>query len=174
MKPRYCRFTFSRCLVAIRESRVGQLTLLLAAVLLLASPVMAQQSSSSSRIALRIIVVDAIQQADQICRRLSKGEDFAALATENSTDATNQQGGLMGKVDPSTLRPELRDALKHLNPAKRVPLSSFSSGGYAILKILFPSEWRNSPRSQERSKSLWMGKFRRKTKLRQYSICCRE
>src|SRR6516225_9764138 len=132
---------------------------------------MAQQSSSSSRIALRIIVVDAIQQADQICRRLSKGEDFAALATENSTDATNQQGGLMGKVDPSTLRPELRDALKHLNPAKRVPLSSFSSGGYAILKILFPSEWRNSPRSQERSKSLWMGKFRRKTKLRQYSIC---
>ena len=140
MKLRCCRFTFFRCLVVIRESRVRQLTLLLAAVFLLASPAMAQQSSSSSRITLRIIVVDSIQQADQICRRLSKGEDFAALASENSTDATNQQGGLMGKVDPSTLRPELRDALKHLKPGQTSAPIQLSSGGYAILKILFPSE----------------------------------
>jgi len=91
-------------------------------------------------VALRIIEVDSIQQADEVVRRLKNGEDFAALAAEKSTDATSQRGGLMGKVDPAMLRPELRDALKKLKPGQVSGPIKLSSGGYAILEVLSPSE----------------------------------
>ena len=52
----------------------------------------------------------------QILENLKKGEDFAALAKQKSTDATADDGGYMGKVDPATLRPELREALKGVRP----------------------------------------------------------
>jgi tetratricopeptide (TPR) repeat protein len=99
-----------------------------------------EKPASGGRVALRIIVVDSAQQADQILARLKKGEEFAALAAEKSTDSTSQDGGLMGKVDPATLRTELRDALKALKPGQTSAPIKLSSGGYAILKMLSVSE----------------------------------
>jgi tetratricopeptide (TPR) repeat protein len=84
---------------------------------------------------LRIIVVDSSAKADRILQRLKSGEDFAALARELSIDPTSSDGGYMGRVDPSALRSELRDAVKgvaagQLTNVMRVP------SGYAILKVL--------------------------------------
>lgn len=45
----------------------------------------------------------------------------------------------MGRVDPATLRPELRDAIKGLSPGE-VTKIVHSSSGYAILKVLSPAE----------------------------------
>ena len=64
---------------------------------------------------LRIIVVDSSTKADHLLQRLKAGEDFATLARELSIDPTASDGGYMGRVDPSTLRSELRNALKKKN-----------------------------------------------------------
>jgi FG-GAP-like repeat/ASPIC and UnbV/PPIC-type PPIASE domain len=110
----------------------------------LSRPILAQ-NTSTERVALRIIIVDSTQQAEEILRRLKNGDDFAALAKEKSTDATAAQGGLMGKLDPATLRPELRDALKDLTPGQTSGAIKLSSGGYAILRLLSESESANIP-----------------------------
>jgi tetratricopeptide (TPR) repeat protein len=84
---------------------------------------------------VRIIVVDSSSQADRVLQRLKSGEDFAALAKEVSTDPTSSEGGYMGQVDPSTLRSELREALKGLAPGQVTGVIHLPSG-YAILKVL--------------------------------------
>src|ERR1700677_5228701 len=115
-------------IVQRRTSSVQFLSILVVAISICVFPSVAQQSTPpASRIALRIIVVDSIQQADQILERLKKGESFAALAAEKSTDATGQNGGLMGKVDVKVLRSELREALKVLKPGDiRKPIKLLS------------------------------------------------
>ena len=48
--------------------------------------------------------------------RLKAGADFAVLAREKSVDPTSTDGGFLGKIDPASLRAELRDALRAVNP----------------------------------------------------------
>lgn len=95
----------------------------------------ALRSQASSSVPLRIIVVPTAQQAQTILDRLRKGEDFAALARQSSTDPTANQGGYVGTVDPANLRPELRDGLKGLAPGDLTNIIQIPAG-YAILKIL--------------------------------------
>ena len=129
-----------------RRAFSAQFLSILVAVSICVFPSSAQQPApSASRVALRIIVVDSIQQADQVLERLKKGEGFAALAAETSTDATGQNGGLMGKVDAKTLRSELREALKVLKPGDTSKPIRLLSGGYAILNVLSASESAKIP-----------------------------
>jgi len=86
-------------------------------------------------VAVRVIVVDAADEAARILHQLQSGADFAALARDKSTDATSADGGLLGRVDPATLRPELRDALHDLRPGELSRIVKLPSG-YAILKIV--------------------------------------
>lgn len=88
---------------------------------------------------LRIIVVESESQAEGVLRRLRNGEDFAQLAKAVSIDPTASDGGYMGAIDPSTLRSELRDALKGLT-AGQITGVIHTHSGYAILKIIPPSE----------------------------------
>lgn len=81
---------------------------------------------------MRIIVVDAADEAAGILQQLKAGADFAALARQKSTDATAVDGGLLGQVDPATLRPELRDALQGY--AARGPLAR----GQATVRLCHP------------------------------------
>ena len=74
-------------------------------------------------------------EALQILGRLRYGEDFAALAREKSTGATAADGGSMGKVDPATLRRELREALQGVGPGQ-VSAPVEIPSGYAILKVV--------------------------------------
>src|SRR5882672_6761975 len=68
------------------------------------------QNEPSRSVGVQIIVVGSEAEARQILDRLHKGEDFAKLAREKSTDPTAADGGDMGKVDPETLNIALRDA----------------------------------------------------------------
>jgi hypothetical protein len=95
--------------------------------------------SSAASVDLRIIVVDSSEEAEKVLQRLKSGEDFAALAKKLSIDPTASDGGDMGRVDPSSLRAELRDALKGLVPGQTTSVIHIPSG-YAILKVLPASE----------------------------------
>ena len=88
---------------------------------------------------LRLIVVNSESDAAKILEQLRAGADFAVLAREKSVDATSEDGGLLGKVDPSTLRAELRAALHGLGPGQLSAVFRIPSG-YAILKVLPESE----------------------------------
>jgi len=83
---------------------------------------------------IRLIVVSSQTQAEQLMQRLQNGEDFAALAHQNSIDPSAGDGGLLSGVDPKTLRTELRDALQGAVPGQiKGPVKI--STGYAILKV---------------------------------------
>jgi tetratricopeptide (TPR) repeat protein len=97
------------------------------------------QSTPALSTGLSIIVVGSADEAEQILERLKKGEDFAALAKQKSTDSTAADGGYMGKVDPATLRPELREALTGIVPGQISGVIKLPTG-YAIVKVLSPSD----------------------------------
>jgi tetratricopeptide (TPR) repeat protein len=97
------------------------------------------QDEAPAAVALRIIVVNSAAEAQTILARLKQGEDFAALAKEKSIDATSVEGGDMGKVDPATLRSELRDALRGSAPGQITGIIKLPSG-YSILKIQSTTE----------------------------------
>jgi tetratricopeptide (TPR) repeat protein len=90
---------------------------------------------------LRIIVVNTANQARQILDQLIKGEDFAVLAKEKSTDPTADSGGYMGTVDPATLRSELKEALTGVGREQLSAIAHIPEG-YAILKVLSSSDVR--------------------------------
>lgn len=93
------------------------------------------QAESSNETYLQIIVVSSHSEALDILDRLHKGEDFATIAKSRSIDSTADSGGLMGRVDPERLRPELRAALTDLAPGQ-VSQPIQTTLGYAILKRL--------------------------------------
>jgi tetratricopeptide (TPR) repeat protein len=88
---------------------------------------------------VRLIVLDSAGEAERILKQLQNGADFAVLAREKSTDATAVDGGYLGKIDPASLRPELRDALQGLRPGEISRVIKLPSG-YAIAKVLADSE----------------------------------
>ncbi len=97
------------------------------------------QNTPAPNTGLQIIVASSAEQAQQILDRLKNGEDFAALAKEKSVDATAEDGGYMGQVDPATLRRELREALKGIAPGKTTGVIKVPTG-FAILKVLLPND----------------------------------
>ena len=84
---------------------------------------------------LQVVVVDSPGKAQQILERLQKGEDFAAIAKSESIDPSAAEGGYLEPVDPRTLRPELREALKGIRPGQTTSIVAVPSG-YVILKLL--------------------------------------
>jgi len=89
---------------------------------------------TSHEVTLRIIVVSSEEQAQHVLEELNQGKDFATVAKTDSIDSTAGDGGYMGSVALSGLRPELRDGLAGLSPGQisaviRSPL------GFAILKV---------------------------------------
>src|ERR1700733_3115488 len=124
-------------IAALRDTALKALVFSLLILHPLNGLVLAQDSSKVEE--LRIIVVDSAAKADQVLQRLKSGEDFASLAREVSIDPTSSDGGSMGRIDASSLRTELRNALKGIAPRQitgvvRVP------AGYAILKVLSPGD----------------------------------
>jgi parvulin-like peptidyl-prolyl isomerase len=71
---------------------------------------------ATAQVAFRIIVVSSAEKAEELAGRVTKGEDFAALARAESVDPSAPQGGLVGPIPLSDLREELRDALLSLRP----------------------------------------------------------
>jgi FG-GAP-like repeat/ASPIC and UnbV/PPIC-type PPIASE domain len=88
---------------------------------------------------IRVIVVASASQARAILDQLKLGQDFAEIAKGMSTDPTAADGGYMGRPDPATLCPELRDTLKGVSAGQFTGIVQVP-GGYAILKVLPESE----------------------------------
>jgi len=81
-----------------------------------------------------IIVTPTQQRAEAVLTQLRAGWDFAVLAKENSLDSTADAGGYFGRLGPSQLQPQLRDALAGLHPGDYSPVLQTPSG-FAILTI---------------------------------------
>src|SRR3954466_6852053 len=98
------------------------------------------QELTSTAIPIRILVLNSAAEAARVRAEIEKGADFAVLAREKSVDATSLDGGLLGKVDPSTLREELRTALRGLAPGQISPVFRMPSG-FAVVKVLAAGEF---------------------------------
>ena len=90
-------------------------------------------------ITIRIIVVGTAEDAHRVVDQLKRGENFVALAKKVSLDPTADDGGLLGRMAVSGLRPELRDALRgvavgELSAVIRLPT------GFAVLKVVPDAE----------------------------------
>ena len=105
------------------------------------------QEQTSTAIPLRLLVLNSAEEAARVRVELEKGADFAVLAREKSVDATSLDGGLLGKVDPSTLREEIRTALRGLATGQISPVFRIPSG-FAIVKVLAPDELAGIAESQ--------------------------
>ena len=125
---------------------------MVAAALSLAFLAFATPDSASSP-HLRIIVVDSPDRAIQILAALKRGEDFAALARQNSSDPSADEGGDLGAIRAEDLRAELRDAVQQLRPGQVSQVVKIPTG-YAILQLVpektSPSTWptKDEPTSQ--------------------------
>jgi hypothetical protein len=97
------------------------------------------QDATTNTMGVRLIIVDSARKAGRILERLNSGEDFGVLAREESMDPTAINGGILERLDIAILQPELRDALKGLEPGRLSHVVKIPSG-YAILKFLSPSE----------------------------------
>jgi tetratricopeptide (TPR) repeat protein len=97
------------------------------------------QEAPPVKIPLRLIVVNSADEAGKLLRQLQDGADFAVLAREKSIDATSIDGGLLGSIDPASLRGELRAAVQNVAPGGLSAITRLPSG-FAIVKVLRPDE----------------------------------
>ena len=116
------------------HSKAGQ-ALLIATALSVTFLTFSSAGHAAGGLHLRIIVVDSQQTAIQILAALDRGEDFATLAKQNSSDPSADEGGELGTVRAEDLRAELRDALQQLRPGQISPIVKIPTG-YAILQVL--------------------------------------
>jgi hypothetical protein len=88
---------------------------------------------------LRVIVVASAVEAERVIAQVRQGADFATLAAAVSQDPSRSRGGLLGRTPVSTLRQELREALRgvavgQVTQPVRIPT------GYAVLQVIEPGE----------------------------------
>jgi tetratricopeptide (TPR) repeat protein len=72
------------------------------------------QTPADSQVTFRLIVVSSAERAESLLAEIRAGGSFEAIARGQSSDSSASQGGLIGPVALSELRPELRDALREL------------------------------------------------------------
>jgi hypothetical protein len=103
--------------------------------LVLSMPSDAGQGQPAVTFGMRLIVVSSREEAQDILDQLAMGLDFGDLARAKSTDPSAPDGGYLGRLEPSTLRPELRDALQSVAVGNHTGIVRIPSG-YAILQLL--------------------------------------
>jgi len=99
----------------------------------------ARTGDDANAVPVRLIVVNSAEDAQAILDRLKAGADFAVLAREQSVDPTSAGGGFLGKIDPASLRDELRDGLRAVPPGQLSRIVKLPTG-YAILQVLTDSQ----------------------------------
>ena len=95
----------------------------------------AQTADAEQKIDIGIIVMPTLEEAQAVLKQLHGGADFSVLAKEKSIDATASDGGYIGKLDPSQLRMEIRDALRGRKAGELTDVVHLPSG-FAIIKVL--------------------------------------
>ena len=74
----------------------------------------AQLTPGAEQISFRLIIVSSAGKAAQVLEQLKNGADFSKLAQAESLDPSASQGGLIGPIALSELRPDLQAALRTL------------------------------------------------------------
>jgi tetratricopeptide (TPR) repeat protein len=98
-------------------------------------------AQASEPVTFRMLVVSSEDVARRLAGQAAGGSDFGALARAESIDPSAERGGLIGPVELSALRGELREALAALAPGQtsaviRVPT------GFAVLQRVEPEARR--------------------------------
>lgn len=76
----------------------------------------------------------ALKKANNIIKKLDKGEDFEKLAKKNSDDeATKEQGGDLGYFQPSDMVDEFSEAVRNLKKGKYTKEPVKTKYGYHII-----------------------------------------
>jgi tetratricopeptide (TPR) repeat protein len=99
-----------------------------------AFPALTASANAANDHRLRIIVVDSRIRAEELLADLNRGEDFATLAKQNSSDPSADEGGDLGPTKTEDLRAELRDAVQHLGPGQVSAIVKIPTG-YAIMQV---------------------------------------
>jgi len=99
----------------------------------------ARTFDDANAVPVRLIVLNSSGDAQAVLDRLKAGDDFAVLAREKSADPTSADGGFLGKIDPNSLRPELRDGLRGVQPGQLSKIVKIPSG-YAVLQVMTETE----------------------------------
>jgi tetratricopeptide (TPR) repeat protein len=74
------------------------------------------QTPTDPQITFRLIVVSSAERAESLLSEIQAGSSFEAIARTQSSDPSASEGGLIGPIALSELRPELRDALRDSRP----------------------------------------------------------
>jgi hypothetical protein len=112
----------------------------LAAVAALSVPLLPQTAAAPSapggdEVSLRIIVLESEDEARRVREELQGGANFVALATARSVDPSAAQGGLIGRLPLSSLRPELRTAIGGLAAGELSAVVAVPTG-FAIVQVI--------------------------------------
>ena len=97
------------------------------------------EEEETAEIGLQMILVRSPAEAQEVLARLRRGEDFGQVAKKHSIDATRANGGYLGKVQVRDLRPELRNALRGVQPGRLSEVIE-TPAGLMILRILTEGE----------------------------------
>jgi tetratricopeptide (TPR) repeat protein len=100
-------------------------------------------TQSGNEVDVGVIVVATANEAHEALQQLEAGMDFGVLAREKSIDAAANDGGYIGRFQPSQLSTEFQDAVRRLKPGQFsgvIPISS----GFAILTV-----FTSPPRTQD-------------------------
>ena len=93
-----------------------------------------QATQLPDTLTLRILVAASADDAQRLADRVRAGEDFAALARAESIDPSAARGGLLGRIALSTMRPELRDALRGVGSGQLTSVVPIPTG-FAFFKV---------------------------------------
>ena len=107
-----------------------------------------QPGASDPPISFRLIIISTADKAAQVLEQLKNGADFSKLAQAESHDPSASQGGLIGPVALSELRPDLQTALRTL-PVGDVSGVLQLPTGFAIVQRAEPSSSQPRVRGNE-------------------------
>lgn len=90
---------------------------------------------SGRAIPLRMLVVATEEEAREVVAAVNRGVPFERLAQERSLGPERERGGYLGRVDPATLSPAIREALARTRRGRLSPVVE-TEGGYAVLQLV--------------------------------------
>lgn len=82
------------------------------------------------------ILVKTEDEANDVIKRLEKGEDFSEVAKEVSQDSTAQNGGHLGKFTASQMVPEFSEGVKALKDGEFSKKPVKSQYGFHVIKAI--------------------------------------